>query len=103
LDEAFIDMPSFALHPQTLVMESIWVSQWIARLLQKQKEMGEAAERTLFFCDRSPYSAVFYAKRNGALLAPLIRSQLAELKAQAGITIYTVHLKVCFASLSLLS
>lgn len=43
LDEAFVDMPEFSLHPQTLVMESIWVSRWIERCLEKQK----AAKATL--------------------------------------------------------
>ena len=96
LDEAFIGMPSFALHPQTLVMETIWVSEWIKRILQKQKDLGPSSKRTVFFCDRSPYSAVFYAQRSGHLLAPLITSQLQELKSQAGINIFTVYLKVFF-------
>jgi hypothetical protein len=36
-DEAFMDMPSVNLHPQSFVMENIWVSRWIQRLLIKQK------------------------------------------------------------------
>lgn len=36
-DEAFMDMPSVNLHPQSFVMENIWVSHWIQRLLIKQK------------------------------------------------------------------
>eukprot|EP00007_Cunea_sp_BSH-02190019_P001419 CAMPEP_0174245114 /NCGR_PEP_ID=MMETSP0417-20130205/37725_1 /TAXON_ID=242541 /ORGANISM="Mayorella sp, Strain BSH-02190019" /LENGTH=236 /DNA_ID=CAMNT_0015324867 /DNA_START=23 /DNA_END=733 /DNA_ORIENTATION=+ len=94
LDEGFLDMPSFSLHPQCLVMESIWVSNWIQRLLQKQKDMGKAASRTIFFADRSPYSAIFYAKQNGHLLHPLIKAQLAELKVLADVHIFTVYLKV---------
>jgi hypothetical protein len=28
LDEAFLDMPSYALHPQSLLMETTWVCSW---------------------------------------------------------------------------
>jgi RNase adaptor protein for sRNA GlmZ degradation len=28
LDEAFLDMPSYALHPQSLLMETKWVVSW---------------------------------------------------------------------------
>ena len=88
LDEAFVDMPEFSLHPQTLVMESIWVSKWIERCLQKQQEVKEASghDQTIFFADRSPFSAVFYAKGpEGKLLEPLISAQLKQLHELAGI------------------
>lgn len=74
-------------------METIWVSEWVKRLLQRQKDLGAAAQRTVFFCDRSPYSAVFYSQRDGHLLSPLIAAQLDELREQAGIQIFTVYLK----------
>lgn len=28
LDEAFLDMPEYALHPQSLLMETTWVCTW---------------------------------------------------------------------------
>jgi hypothetical protein len=97
LDEAFVDMPEFSLHPQTLVMENIWVAKWIERCLQKQKEVRErtGTDQTIFFADRSPYSAVFYARGpEGKLLEPLIQAQLKQLHELAGITIITVYVKV---------
>lgn len=30
LDEAFLDMPEYALHPQSLLMETTWVCAWYA-------------------------------------------------------------------------
>jgi len=93
-DEAFMSMPCVNLHPQSFVMENIWVSHWIERLLLKQKELGEAEKNTIFFADRSPFSAIFYSKKNGNLLEPLILEQLKELRESAGIYIYTVYLRV---------
>jgi thymidylate kinase len=96
LDEGFLDMPSFSLHPQTLTMESIWVSMWFQRLLTKQQEEDKTrtSNHTIYFADRSPYSAVLYSKRCGNLLRPLIDQQIAELAQQADIHIYTVYVKV---------
>lgn len=97
LDEAFVDMPEFSLHPQTLVMESIWVSKWIERCLEKQKECKDrnGTDQVIYFADRSPFSAVFYAKGpEGKLLEPLIRAQIRQLHELAGITIITVYIKV---------
>jgi len=94
LDEAFMDMPALDLHPQSLVMESIWVSRWMERLLTKKAELGEKEKSTIFFADRSPYSAVFYSKTNGHVLDPLIKAQLQALREEAGIFVYTVYLRV---------
>ncbi len=96
LDEAFVDMPQFSLHPQTLVMENLWVAKWIERCLQKQKEVRQrdGTDQTIFFADRSPYSAIFYGGPDGKLLEPLIQAQLKQLHQLAGITIITVYVKV---------
>ena len=94
LDEAFFDMPKFALHPQSLVMETLWVTHWIQRLLRKQAEIGTAnGKDAIFVADRSPYSAVFYAKNNGSLLEPVIAAMQAEL-ALHDIHIFTVYVQV---------
>tara|TARA_R110002050_G_scaffold143369_1_gene268557 strand:- start:36 stop:437 length:402 start_codon:yes stop_codon:yes gene_type:complete len=37
---------------------------------------------------------MFYSKRNGQLLEPIIREQLNELRTEAGIFTYTVYLRV---------
>lgn len=34
LDEAFMDMPAYALHPQSLLMETSWVCSWFERVLR---------------------------------------------------------------------
>lgn len=96
LDEAFLDMPCAALHPQSLVMETFWVCSWFERILQHSNQIesrGLSHKSHVFIADRSPFSAVFYANR-GELLAPIIRQQIIEVKEAAGIEILTVHLKV---------
>jgi len=96
LDEGFLTMPSFNLHPQTLVMESIWISNWFERLLKIQQDhlaAGESMDK-IFIADRSPYSAVYYAGKHGHLLEPVIRQQIEDLKTQANIHVFTVLVKV---------
>eukprot|EP00008_Paramoeba_atlantica_P011607 CAMPEP_0201481252 /NCGR_PEP_ID=MMETSP0151_2-20130828/5539_1 /ASSEMBLY_ACC=CAM_ASM_000257 /TAXON_ID=200890 /ORGANISM="Paramoeba atlantica, Strain 621/1 / CCAP 1560/9" /LENGTH=218 /DNA_ID=CAMNT_0047863351 /DNA_START=90 /DNA_END=746 /DNA_ORIENTATION=- len=93
LDEAFMDMPSTRLHPQSFTMESIWVCRWTERLLKKQEELGSSEKTTIFFADRSPYSAVFYSRKNGAHLEPVIQQHFEDLK-KVGIYTYTVYLRV---------
>eukprot|EP00026_Physarum_polycephalum_P017799 Phypoly_transcript_19140.p1 GENE.Phypoly_transcript_19140~~Phypoly_transcript_19140.p1 ORF type:complete len:223 (+),score=20.06 Phypoly_transcript_19140:42-710(+) len=97
LDENFLDMPSFpSLHPQSLVMETIWVTNWIQRLLkiQAQNSSGETSpHEQVYVVDRSPYSAVFYAQKNGHLLSPLIQQHIKDLEA-VNIHILTVYIKV---------
>mmetsp|Transcript_31857 Transcript_31857/g.49861 ORF Transcript_31857/g.49861 Transcript_31857/m.49861 type:complete len:221 (-) Transcript_31857:89-751(-) len=94
LDEAFMDMPSYDIHPQSFVMENLWVCRWIKRLLRKQIELGDAEKNTVFFADRSPFSAVFYSQSSGLLLKSAIAEQLNYLREKAGIVVYTVYLKV---------
>jgi len=95
LDECFLDMPSFLIHPQTLTMETIWVSKWIERVLKKHKESSEEGHlNDIYIADRSPYSAVFYAKKNGHLLEPLIKAQIEELESMVDIRIITVLVDV---------
>jgi hypothetical protein len=64
--------------------------------LQRQEEdkhKSDAKER-IYFVDRSPLSATFYAKKNGQLLEPTIREQFRELAGLADIHIYTVCIRV---------
>jgi thymidylate kinase len=94
LDEAFFTMPEYALHPQSLVMETLWVAKWVERLLKKQSELSGTGKNAIFIADRSPYSAVFYAKGgHGRLLEPVIDAMIVEL-AQNDIHIVTVHIEV---------
>lgn len=88
LDEGFLDMPQFTLHPQSFVMESIWVSKWVERILRIQKDRPDA----LYFADRSPFSVLLYALR-GHLLTPALLQIMDELLV-AGIEIVTVYLRV---------
>jgi thymidylate kinase len=63
-------------------------------LFQEVQER-DGTDQTIFFADRSPYSAVFYARGpEGKLLEPLIQAQLKQLKELAGITIITIYVKV---------
>jgi len=98
LDEAFLDMPEYALHPQSLLMETTWVCCWFERLLRRADECKSAGvphEQQVFIADRSPFSAVFYAQNGkGKLLEPIIREHVRELREEAQIEIYTVYLQV---------
>ena len=85
------------LSPQSLLMETTWTMAWLNRLLRRADECEKAGLPSLhqvFIADRSPFSSVFYSKRGGALLEPVIRAQIEELKTHAQIEIYTVYLKV---------
>jgi hypothetical protein len=52
-----------------------------------------AAPLQIIIADRSPLSAVFYARTDGHMLEPLIRQYVTELKAAADVHIYMVHLR----------
>jgi hypothetical protein len=96
LDEAFVDMPKYDIHPQSLLMETIWLSRWSERLLRLDKEAKQKGEtrEVIYIADRSPYSAEFYAKKGGHLLSPLIACHLQELAEEADVHVYTVHVRV---------
>ncbi|RHY69548.1 hypothetical protein DYB37_003877 [Aphanomyces astaci] len=91
LDENFLDMPAHSLHPQSLFMETKWVCSWFDRVLQLSHKPN--TQRQVFFADRSPFSAVFYAA-HGKLLEPLIRAQMDEVSKFADIEFVTLHVNV---------
>ncbi|KAL0589942.1 hypothetical protein ABG067_001908 [Albugo candida] len=95
LDEAFLDMPSYSLDPQSLLMETYWVCNWFQSILRLENRLCLASARKnhTVFVDRSPYSAVFYA-RKGHLLQPLIQEQMQEIQNLRRIQFYTVHITV---------
>lgn len=47
----------------------------------------------IFIADRSPFSAVYYAA-HGHLLEPIIREQMKEVMADAGVEMMTVYIQV---------
>ena len=95
-----MDMPEYALHPQSLLMETTWVCAWFTRLLKKLSDIKSGSfsagitTEQVFIADRSPFSACFYSQRGGKLLDPVIREQIRELRAAVGIEVYTVYVKV---------
>lgn len=95
VDEHFLNMESYSLHPQTLTMEHMWVAHWMQRLLQMHhdQQRSGASKHSVFIADRSPYSAVFYSKRGGHFLEPLIQEMLRELAA-IDIHVITVYVRV---------
>ncbi|EGZ19259.1 hypothetical protein PHYSODRAFT_246977 [Phytophthora sojae] len=92
LDEAFMDMPSYALHPQSLLMETSWVCSWFERVL-RLAERVKPGRKQVFIADRSPFSAVLYSAK-GHLLEPVIREQMKEVQDFARVQFYTVHVQV---------
>ena len=93
-DEGFMNMPDYALHPQSLLMETSWVCSWFTRLLKHNAGVAEGAPPRVVFVDRSPFSAVFYASNNtGGLLTPVIQEHIKEMRA-VGIEIVTLNLHV---------
>ena len=93
-DEGFMNMPDYALHPQSLLMETSWVCSWFTRLLKHNAGVEEGAPPRAVFVDRSPFSAVFYASNaTGSLLTPVIRQHIVEMRA-VGIEIVSISLQV---------
>jgi len=89
-----MNMPDYALHPQSLLMETSWVCSWFTRLLKHNAGVAEGAPPRVVFVDRSPFSAVFYASNNtGGLLTPVIQEHIKEMRA-VGIEIVTLNLHV---------
>ena len=84
-------MPEYALHPQSLVMETVWLSNWFMRLLKMSATVSNS-DSSIFIADRSPYSAEFYAP-HGSLLGPVIKEQIKELVTK-NIHVYTVLITV---------
>ena len=78
LDEAFLDIESYSLHPQSLLMETSWVCSWFERILKKSKELDDAMDTTprIYLADRS----LFYwpLRIYGKLLEPVIREQMVR-------------------------
>ena len=96
LDEAFVGMEHFGLDPQSLIIESFWVTGWFRRLLEMQQRLGgrDACADSVFIADRSPYSASFYARATlGPVLHTLAEGMIAELRS-CGIHVHTVHVRV---------
>uniref|UniRef100_M4B6D2 NadR/Ttd14 AAA domain-containing protein n=1 Tax=Hyaloperonospora arabidopsidis (strain Emoy2) TaxID=559515 RepID=M4B6D2_HYAAE len=85
-------MPSYALHPQSLLMETSWVCSWFERVLRLADRV-KPTRKQVFIADRSPFSAVLYSA-NGRLLEPVIRAQMKEVQDFAHVQFYTVHVQV---------
>lgn len=70
LDEGFLNMPEVVLHPQSLTMETAWMSVWFQRLLLIDKQLksdGMDTSKIILVADRSPVSAVLYSKKGHLL------------------------------------
>jgi thymidylate kinase len=85
IEEGFLDMPKTCLSPQGFTMETIWLANWVRRIL-------EITEPGSYYVDRSPFSALIYAK-SGGLLRECIDEMLNEL-ADADRFVTTVYLEV---------
>lgn len=108
LDENFIGMPQLGLRPQSFTMELIWICKWFERALRLKNMLAEGGATlvdtssadspvlprapTVYFADRSPYSAILYAEW-GLLLKPIIAQNLVDL-SRAGICIKNIYVHV---------
>jgi thymidylate kinase len=95
IDEGFLDMPKFALNPQSFTMELLWVAKWIERILSIRENNIESSgqDRKLIYADRSPFSALFYAP-NGDLMREVIKKAIENMLQEADIEIKTVYIRV---------
>lgn len=93
LDEGFLDMPEYAIHPQSLLSETCWVCSWFERLLKLKQTATAGGVPAVVFADRSPLSAVYYG-HSGHLLEPVIRAHMVEVEQQADVHIVTAHVLV---------
>ncbi|TDH71282.1 uncharacterized protein CCR75_004662 [Bremia lactucae] len=92
LDEGFLDMASYSLHPQSLLMETSWVCSWFTRVL-RIAEHATPGRKRIYIADRSPFSSVLYSA-HGHLLEPVIREQMREVQDFTNVQIYTVLVQV---------
>ena len=95
LDESFLEMPAFGLHPQSLMMETLWTYNWFSRVVKLQYDLNkDKTKRTIIISDRSPYSALFYCnnEKGSDILKLLINEQIKELEINSGIEILTAHI-----------
>lgn len=95
LDEGFMGNPPSLLHPQSLLMETAWVCGWFQRLMDSilARRKTNQAGPALLVADRSPASAMFYARSHGTLLAPLIQRYIEELH-DVGVHVLVAHVTV---------
>lgn len=77
IDEGFVNMPTYNLPPQCFTQETLWVTHWVERVLKLNAENPGT-----YFADRSPYSAMLYARNGGNSLNAVIDNMLADLKKQ---------------------
>jgi thymidylate kinase len=94
IEEGFMGMPSFTMHPQNLVVENIWIARWFERVLNAHKEfLASKRPSIIYYADRSPYSPVFYTRSGGHILESLVSAQLEQLK-EHGIHVITVYIRL---------
>ena len=85
-DEVFVDVAASDLNPQGFLSEATWVAGWFQRVIKNESP-------TVLFIDRSPHSAVLYAKAHNDLIASMVAVGIREL-AEIGICIHTVNVRV---------
>lgn len=95
LEEAFMDHNCYDLHPQSLTMEIHWLAEWFKRVVKINSiTKGLSSNELVYFCDRSPYSAVLYTQGgHGHLLTPIIDHQLNEILS-FDIRVITININV---------
>lgn len=95
LEEAFMDHNCYDLHPQSLTMEIHWLAEWFKRVVKINSiTKGLSNDELVYFCDRSPYSAVLYTQGgHGHLLTPIITHQLKEILT-FGIRVISINITV---------
>jgi thymidylate kinase len=94
-EECFMNHNSYDLHPQSLTMEMNWVAEWFKRIVKINSiDKNRFKREIVYFCDRSPYSAVLYTQGgNGELLRPVIDKQIEDMLS-FGIKVVTINIEV---------
>ena len=89
MDEGFLEVEEGDIHPQSLIMEFRWVSEWFKRAIQLSKK--ESNKDKIFIADRSPCSAIHYSK-DGWCMRECIGLQLKAL-SEKGVHVRTVYIR----------
>lgn len=76
LDEAFMDMPAYALHPQSLLMETSWVCSWFERVLRIADRVRKEPSANSRKQVRPPFAACVLSCTGAHCLSAVIRSTL---------------------------
>jgi thymidylate kinase len=87
IDEDFMEYNNTNLHPQHLMLESRWALNWFYEAIKLSKK------HNIIISDRSPYTSVFYSRKNGYIIKPLIDEIVLQIENEENIKLVILCLQ----------